>query len=340
MKVILFNALKSFFGVICTIITLLQFFIGTSTYEKLREKLNIPQTLSVGQKVFGVIVIFILVLVCSLIKYNYKNTKAKETALKMHQFHHEIRNETFEMRKLNSQKPTMNHIVYYSYVNKTCYKLCQYIHEFIKNKCGKDFSVCIKMIDDRSLKKYKNIDEAKVYTLCRAGAKHELREENEKNLSHGQEISNNHIYTSVKGNSDFYTIMSNSKKDIATTAFACSNLRMLYLLSKILKSVDYENTTPKFWKHYKSTIVVPIRIDGNRLNNSYEIRIPNNTYQTIAFLCVDYKKPISKALKEELAGYMKSFGDAFFDFFYEVSIMDRNIAIKEENRMKKYQGAK
>lgn len=335
MKEILINVVKSFFGVICTCITLLQFFMGTDTYEKLKSRFNIPDEIPREHKIFAFVLAFFILLAYNIWIYLSRNKKAELAASKIHLFHHEVRNEIFDMRKLNKEKPTMNHITYYNYVKGICYKLCEHIHEYLKNNYGKEFSVCIKMIDSNSLKTSGNIDDAKVYTLCRAGKEYEKREEYEKkNYLPDNSLASDHIYVNVKGNTDFYTILSNDKKNIATTAFACSNLRMLYILSKILKNVNYENTTPKFWKYYKSTIVVPIRIEKKHLSKSFEVSISGDGYQTIAFLCIDHKKPISKALKEEIAGYMKGFGDAFYGLLHEVAIMDRSISAEEAEMVK------
>ncbi|MEE0943910.1 MAG: hypothetical protein UIM24_00460 [Clostridia bacterium] len=327
MKRLFIDFVKSSFGIICTIITFLQFFLGTSTYKELKETYNL-QPISDNIKKVSLIIAFLLIFAYNISEYNRKSKGAKISAEKIHLFQHELRNQIFAMRDLNSKSPTMDHITFYRHIKDKCYILCEFIHEYLFNKFNKDFSICIKMIDDASSDGQMNLDKINVFTLCRAGAEHKKRENNEKENHLNDVGMSGQIYVPVKGNSDFYSILSNQKEHIKTTSFACSNLKMIKLLSKFSKSFKYENTTPEFWKYYKSAIVVPIRIEKSFLSTANP-KTKNGTYQTMGFLCVDYKKPISKAEKEEIVGYMKSFGDSLYDFFYEISIMDRAIQCNE-----------
>ena len=269
---------------------MLQFFVGTSTYQDLKNSYSLPD--EIPSKVIIGIAIALLIIIPTLYIYTYfsRSLTKKHSAEEIHKFHHAIRNEIFHLRLKKEQHEASDHSLYYSFVKGRCYTLCEYIHNFLKANYKKDFSVCIKMLDTS---KEHNKNTLKVYTLCRAGFKKDDREKNEKS-NPNVKLQDERYFINVDANSDFKLILSNKKQYKAVSVFACSNLRILKIIYKILNR-PYENSTPKFWKYYKSTIVVPIRIEKTFLESS-----SNNTYQTIGFLCIDYKKTYFKSVERRI----------------------------------------
>lgn len=325
MKKILPKIILGSLSVLCTVITLTQFFLGISTFSDFYDKILTKLTEYISlTHLYIVATIFLvgLVAIYEVLKYDKEGKKAKEAGHNIHYFHHKVRDEVYSMRQLANKASTMDHIEFYRTAKKTCSDLCNYIVCFLHNKLGKDFSVCIKMIDERSINPDTPVDDVRVYTFCRAGKERESREQREKNLI---APATDHLYVRVGDNTDFLSILSTEGEYKNTNAFACSNLRMVNRINKILKKPEYQNTTEQYWKYYKSTVVVPIRIESQYLQKNAS----GDFYQTVAFLCVDHKKTISKAVKDELAEYINGFADAFYTLFHEISIIDRAIAMQE-----------
>lgn len=238
----------------------------------------------------------------SLYRLDKKNTDIAES---MHQFFHDLRLKIFKMQKdIDKYK---NHELFYTMIKDVCTKLCEDISSFIKAKTGKDFSVCIKMINSDA-----------VVTLSRSGK--DMRTRNELD-----EIrQNNNSPVLIKDNTAFSSILNENAFTGQKAVFACSNLYMLKILGRFNKNKIYKNSTPNFLKYYKSTIVVPIRI-SNKYNVFNHNHYKKNNNIVIGFLCIDYKKPISKALKNELVGYIKGFGDSLFILFKQIVEFDEQI---------------
>ena len=311
MKKVIAKIAVSFFSVLCTLITLIQFFIGTNTFKEFCEKLNITEDFEIKTiyKIFFFFCVLIITSICVIVSYLKKSKINNKIAESIHYVNQEIINETDNMHYSKDKKEYESHLSYYKDIKNKCFPICQNIADFIKNKCGKEFSVCLKMT---YYPKTDNHRQA-VYTLCRAGKNYKNREdyENKKNK-----------ISYIDKNSDFENILNPS---IERDYFAASNLFMVKKLSGIF-GLKYENSTKNFMKFYLSTIVVPIRIDSGRL---HQANIPDvdlkEKHPIIAFLCIDYKHPISKALKEELLIYMKGFANTFSNLFYEIILEDRNI---------------
>lgn len=319
------KVLSHLFGILCTSTTLIPFFMGTSTFKEFLRKLSLTQ----GQFILVSIALLALISITCFVQHLFTSKKAENCGNAFNNFHEKLIAAVFEMRKKNAEQLEYStHTAFYEFAKLRCQELCEYIAKFIKHKYGKDFSVCIKMIDKKSIDKVKRtgrIGDAEVYTFCRGGCSHDFRERNEKERATYDTLGKNHFCIPVRDNSDFYSILSDDEINKATTMFACSNLRMNARLSEILGRPEYRNSTPKYWKYYKSTVVVPIQVE-KKFVAAKEDESLVGIYQTVGFLCIDYKKTISTAMLNELAGYLKGFGDSFYPLFHEIAITDRKIA--------------
>ena len=319
LKIFLISSIST----VCTFITLVQFFLGTTTFtdfiNAIKESTNIFDYVTKTNFIISTsILIIIFIFSYQLLEYFRKAKISKKSGENFHRFLNDVRNETFKTKDLNSSNPPANHEEFYTSMQSKINSACEKIHEFLEYKTKKDFAICIKFL--------KNIEqndaiEKYTYTVCRYGNDKEKRIKNARLLSK-TEIDEDNILQPVKNNTAFEDIL-NGDKDY----FTASNLFMIKLLGKITKDRKYKNPNQHFWKYYLSTIVVPIRIHKKflpNLDSDYDV------YSTIGFLCIDYRWPISKALKEEVTEYIKGFADAFFVYTYEIKNRDEIIA-KNEN---------
>lgn len=320
----LFKVFSLLIGYTCTAITFIPFFMETSTFSEFLKKYAI----SYEQFWWITVGLFIVVSIICLIQYIINSKTANSCGKEFESFHEKLLAAQFELRQKNKAPlEYRTHIAFYEFSKSRCQELCECIAQFLKHKFGKDFSVCIKMIDRKSIAKVNKtgrIGEAEVYTFCRAGVSHDSRESREKRRAAYDYSDKKHFCVPVKDNSDFYAILSDDENNKNTTMFACSNLRMNALLSDILGKPEYRNSTPKYWKDYQSTVVVPIQVEKKFVDPKEDdslLRI----YQTVGFLCIDHKKPISTAELNEISGYIKGFGDSLYPLFHEIAIVDRRI---------------
>lgn len=312
-------------GFVCTAITIIPFFLGTSDFNSFLNLLSISKSVFI----IASIVVFIVISVMCFVQYCSDSKKAAASGNAFGDFQEMLLARIFELRKNNATTPPYtDHASFYAASKSHCHELCEHIAQFLKNKFGKDFSVCIKMIDRKSITKAKTVNrigEAEVYTFCRGGQSHVNREKNEKMRAPHTIKVGEHFCVAIKENSDFYSILSDDEYNRSTSLFACSNLRMNALISKIQGRPEYKNSTPKYWKYYQSTVVVPIRAE-KKLVDPNEDESLDGIYQTVGFLCVDHKKTLSTATLNELTEYVRGFGESFYPLFHEIGIMDRKIA--------------
>lgn len=320
-----FKTFSKLLGFLCTAVTLVPFFMGSTTFNALWDQLSLTQ----GQFVLACLVLLVIILGVCLFQHSKDARKAETCGIGFNNFHEKLIAAIFEMRKKNAEPLEYStHTAFYEFAKLRCHELCEDLSKFLKYKYNKEFSVCIKMIDKRSINKVKrtgNLGDAEVYTFCRAGCSQDTREKNEKGRAAYNTQEKRPFCVPVRDNSDFFAILSDDQDNKATTRFACSNLRMNERLSEILGRPKYRNSTPKYWKYYKSTVVVPIQVEKKYVDPKEDESLTGR-YQTVGFLCIDYKKPISTAILNELAGYIQGFGESLYPLFHEIGITDRRIA--------------
>jgi len=327
---------------VCTAIAFIPFFMGTNTYTEFLKKINLTD----GEFAFACFGVFVTIVSYSIFVYVKKNKEIEHTGKVFSDFHRKMLETVFELRSNGDNYFEQTSVEeFYTKMQAPCYELCEYIAQFLKNKYGKDFSVCIKTIDKKSLRKVKetgNLGEAQVFTLCRAGHGNKERSGREENRA--KYTKQKRFLIDVGSNYDFLTILDANKNNSVegdqqisnqASAFACRNLLAHDILLRIINGKfpnqpKYTNSTEDYWKHYLSTVVVPIRIATEYITTRSKSPIAGQ-YQVVGFLCVDYRWPVSKAVLNELAGYMKGFGASFYELFHEIGIIDRKIAKAEKN---------
>ena len=274
------DVLISFVTTISAIIPILAF-IGIDNYDELVSQFK-------GSNYLALIVIISIISFLGLsiggyiINSKYVSNKSK----KLHEFFHNLRNDYLKS----------------SYDSNDIQNSVNNISSFIEKLSVHKFNVCIKTFNFNEEKTYtdhREIEELEMKTLARAG---------EDNVERNKTNSQIH---KVKENTDYRSILFDEKCNI----YACSNLRMLSIESKLLSPVqEYENSDKHYLKKYVTTLVIPIRIYKDYFSNfnSTNKGVLYNNYLTIGFLCVDCKKPISGALCKELTGFLMAISDALF----------------------------
>ena len=290
-------------------ISFFQFLFKVNTIDQL---IKVPLLSFVDKKYNGVIIsgiLFVIWCLCSLFIHHYDINSQEKAGKAFHQIQHQFRNIVFDLRKENDDNKRLNkmpsYTTYYSQICSKAELICNEISSFFDSNFNKNFNVCIKMIDVSTSRSTKSISQMKIITLCRSGCDKIEREKCD---------ATEEIY--VSQNSDFESILEKDGVKGSSNVFAVNNLRIYCLLKKI-QGNPYKTSSVDFLKKYNSTIVVPIRINSQKLPHDSDF-CNSNQYQVFGFLCIDYKHRISKRLLRNMLEYEKAFGDLLYIFFNEV----------------------
>lgn len=183
--------------------------------------------------------------------------------------------------------------------------ICDRIVELMNYNFDKDFSVCVKLVEVTSSKSTTSPDQIQLRTFCRSGQDAVDRSEHDSAL------------IPLNGNSDFLWIFEGDD------CFCCSHLWWYKVWhNNILghfgfsKARAYNSTTEKYWKRYRSTVVVPIKLRNELVTNQF-VKNDKRQDQLIGFLCIDCKKRLPRSLLKKVVPYMVAFADGFYAFFDE-----------------------
>lgn len=298
-------------------ISFFQFLFGVSSIDELiNDNLIYGIDKKYNSAIIGIVVL-LLWIVCNIIIKIHEKKEQDNAGNSFHQIQHQFRDMVFELKKENDEYQRNGNVpsyeVYYNNVRTKARVICEEIEKFLKAYSGKNFNVCIKMIDVSSSRTTSSIKEMKIITLCRAGIDR---------IERSQSDASENI--SVADNSDFESILEKDGEKGSCNVFATNNLMLYYLLRKALRN-PYKTSSKDFLKKYHSAMVVPIRIAANKLPRNTVISDMNH-YQVFGFLCIDYKKRISKGLMRKVLEYEKAFGDLMYIFFNEVLVGDTIIS--------------
>lgn len=140
---------------------------------------------------------------------------------------------------------------------------------------GCKISTCVKIIDGPRLDDGSiNFLTGTVSTLARSRGSDPSRERRD---SQPQKIVEN---------TDFKQILESSVDGSYPDSFYCADL-VSYQRELRAQGRDYLNSTPNWQRHYKSTMVVPIRFDRSRLFYEDNWQQARGEYETLGFLCAD-----------------------------------------------------
>lgn len=262
---------------------------------------GVLETKQLKQYWWAVLIIYVVLLIVYYFIYKRKNKRKKRASKSLHNFNHYLRNyiaDIIEDEK-NSHKIFKNN----------CKDLCDDVHKFIETEYKKDVGITIKLLKPWDKEPKENdVLNTELCSLCRCGNKDRERTENE--------IINTDKPEKVSENTAFFSILlgKDESNGITKTTFACSNLLMLDKIWKINKKGEYRNPHENYIGVYRSTVVVPIRI--NKLSGKFKDSECYKNYKIYGFLCIDCEETFSRAAKEEMVEFVCNFADGLAALFY------------------------
>lgn len=178
-------------------------------------------------------------------------------------------------------------------------------------------SVCIKRIKTSSILNG-NIKDWELCTFARSTSTQRERFEYDRNDRDPDKITDN---------SDFEMIVSNDKQFRNVNCFYTGDLEAYAVEYEKKYGVKFNNS--HFQPPYKSTIIVPIRIDSDYMSTTLKAKIGDSRYyHIVGFLCIDSEE---KFLKEDEIRYERfkncvelafSMGDALYTFLEDYLVKD------------------
>lgn len=266
----------------------------------------------------GIVGIYILCFCWYVVKSLLDTNKAKQefdrdysqkhhkVALRLHGYFHNLRDYSSSIYSVKTL--TLEDVV------DKCRNICDYIAEFYRallgNCLGDDaVSVCIKLIKTESIfdEFYTNWE---METIARSTTTIQQRNNIDKNP------------VKISENSDFQIIISRKYQD---ELFSFSDMRNIDEDFLLTYQIPYRNSRGEdFIKYYRSTIVVPIKIDGKHASQEVKIRIKNVSEKSLilGFLCIDSMKVFETEHEKKMFSlsveYAKTLGDSLYLFFEKI----------------------
>lgn len=237
----------------------------------------------------------------------------------MHKYYHNLRNSISSMNQ--------SEILSYNDIKEKCQNICDFLTEFYNTLFrnileDNNICVCIKLIKTDSIFD-ENFNNWEMETIARSASTVQSR----------AKIDRKPVM--VSSNSDFIVILSNEYKD---ELFSFSDMRNIQEDFFHTYNCAYQNSRGEdFLKYYRSTIVVPIKIDGRYASNKFKNynKDIDDKDLVLGFLCIDSMKVFETETEKNLFSigieYTKSFGDSLYLFFEKILISClENAKMREE----------
>ncbi len=186
-------------------------------------------------------------------------------------------------------------------VTNTAERICGFLAEILSVLSDENVSVCIKIRPSyvKGTKPSDDLEAAQVQALARS--------HNTVSARNIQRVHN------IKGNTDFEVIL---KED--QNYFVGAHLKDLY--DKRL----YNNSSDRWWEHYQSAVVTPIRIKESRRTESGTSEI----IHLLGFLCADSLSPVAFGEDADTQSFyaeiMMAISDALYEFLYICDFVQKN----------------
>ena len=229
----------------------------------------------------------------------------------MHNYYHNLRDYTSSV--YSTEKLTIKD------VKESCKNICGYISEIYKSIFGSilgdnNISVCIKLIKTESMfdENYMNWE---METIARntATVQGRLRDDDKT--------------VKIADNTDFQIIISDEYNDDLFSFADMTNIKDDFLQTY---RIEYKNSRGNdFIKYYRSTIVVPVKIDCTHISKKFAAQLKKKDEKSfiLGFLCIDSMK-VFKTLYEKNrfslgVSYSKSIADSLYLFFENKSCLSK-----------------
>lgn len=241
-----------------------------------------------------------------------KNTNLLEISDNMHKYCHNMRDYLCELEHTPFDSVSL--------LNSVCINICNDIERTIRGILEVNkVSVCIKQLVESSCQD-DDYKKWKVVTVARSGST-----DMQRNVNNSKPVL-------IEDNSDFEVIISPEYMD---SIFACKDLTRVE--EEFIKQYGkkYKNSTKNYINFYKSTIVVPIRVQEEKANIP-KVKKCVNCYHLIGFLCVDTKEVYQgdADVFDVAINYTKTFADLLYKFFESISNIRNSTVRESENQFK------
>ncbi len=257
----------------------------------------------VKPNVFWVISTASLILFCIILFFRMKKyrTLSKErlevVSENIHKSMHNSRDIFFDIMHSHKLKHLNEEMLNYTYKTKLSTildHLCNILASYTKRKV----CACIKIVYCKNTEDEKKItdDAVELVTFCRSNNSDTERDNYERQKKR----------ILLKDNTDFKEIISG---EFGKDYFYQPNL-IEYEEKRKKDGSCYENTNKTWSKYYKSTIVVPIRIEFKRLYHTKN----EEPYDIIGFLCVDseYTDAFTEKQEKYNVDIIKAYADTIY----------------------------
>lgn len=305
-------------GFAASIVTLVLVLITKNVY------LNIGLAIAAMLYIFIVVAYVIKSLVDvakakSVLELSYVNSNVR-IADTMHNYYHNLRDYTSSV--YSTEELTIKD------VKESCKNICGYIAEIYKSIFGSclednNISVCIKLIKTESMfdEDYMNWE---METIARNTATAQGR------------LNDDNKTVKIADNTVFQIIISDKYND---DLFSFADMRKIKEDFLQTYKIEYKNSRgDDFIRYYRSTIVVPVKIDCTHISKKFaaQLKKKNDTHLILGFLCIDSMKVFETPYEKELfslgVGYAKSIADSLYLFFERVlfSHMEHDKMVREK----------
>lgn len=265
-----------------------------------------------------VAVVYIISIVTYIVKCLFDVNKARyeleqsnfnsngRIAETMHNYYHNLRDYTSSV--YSTEELTIKD------VRESCKNICGYIAEIYKSifsSCLGDnnISVCIKLIKTESMfdEDYMNWE---METIARNTATVQER------------LNDDNKIVKIADNTDFQIIISDKYNDDLFSFADMRNIKEDFLQTY---KIEYKNSRGNdFIKYYRSTIVIPVKIDCTHISKRFAAQLQKKDEKSLVlgFLCIDSMKVFETLYEKDLftlgVSYSKSIADSLYLFFEKV----------------------
>lgn len=220
---------------------------------------------------FSIIAAVIIILLARIKKYHtLLHNRMKTVSMNLSNFLKYSQSVYFDIMKLHKHHKLSVELLTDKYKNELI-KILNCLCEIMESYTGREISSCIKIINYDNPNNIIDLENATVSTFCRS----------QNSIGRGEyEKKNEPIY--IKKNTDFLEIV-DEKINTGKPYFYVQDLKKYDAFLKKHTNRRYENSNPNYSDSYNGTVVMPIRIESEKL---YDIS-KKEKYNIVGFLCVD-----------------------------------------------------
>lgn len=278
------SIVSGLFTILTGVLAIIEFFRGDSHAGR------VIMLALAGSIAFNIILFF------RIRKYtNLEVLRMKKVTSNIHNLLHNVRDVYFDIMHSHKKNTLSEHWLaktYKSELPKILDNLCTVMGAYT----SKEISACIKLITYSDPNDTVDLENATLVTFCRSS--------NSDHNRNAYETTSRPIL--LRENTDFYEVLS---KDYEKIYFYQGDL-VDYENRLKVNGERYKNSNPNWKDFYRGTIVVPIRIEYDKL---YHLK-QDEAYHVIGFLCIDSMS--TDAFTKQREKYNVDLAFAYADVIY------------------------